>query len=400
MNWRALCALLAATLALNGSFFMLVPLFPIYATATLGLSAAAVGLVLAIRQFLQNAPMVLGGAIADRFSARRAMVCGLLVRALAFGALGFATDLPTLTLVLGLAALSGSLFDVSCLAAIARLVPQGDRVRAFGLVSMAFVLGSSLGPLLGTAAYQLGFGFVCLVGAAWLVVAALAIVALVPDWEPVGNSVPSVRVNLSSAFADRAFVRLSIISSGFWYLGSVLYVALPLHVQALTGRTEVVGFLFSLYALLVLLFQYPVIRLSARRLSPSDRLAIGLAALGTGYLLVGATLGAGVVVVAVGVLALGRMLIEPTYNELVTQLSPPGKVGTYVGLGYLGLGIGGALGNLSGGLLFDLAKALDSLWVPWLLYGLLGLGLAVAFRAMRVGAAGRPAAPVLVRHSE
>jgi DHA1 family multidrug resistance protein-like MFS transporter len=384
MNSRAFLVLLAASFALNGSYFMLVPIFPVHVTATLGLSAAAAGLVLAIRQFLQNAPMVLGGAIADRFSVRWAIVGALVIRALAFAGLAFATNLMTLTLAAVLAALSGSLFDAASRAAIAHVVPPADRVRAFGILSIVFVMGSSVGPLLGAVVFQQSFTSVCLVGAAWLAASGVGVAVLLPSLSGPDPGAASVRAHLSRAFADRRFVRLSLVSSGFWYLGSVLYIALPLHVQAITGRTDITGFLFSLYAALILLFQYPVISLAATRLRPISRLASGLAASGIGYLLMGAAGGVFGLVLALAVLALGRMLTEPTYNELVTELSPPGSVATYVGLGYLGLGIGGALGNLSGGLLFDLATRLDSLWVPWLVYGLLGLGLAVAFRAMRV----------------
>ena len=66
----SLLVLLHATLALNAGIFIVIPLLPVHATATLGLSAAIAGLVLAVRQFVQNAPTVVGGAIADRFGHR------------------------------------------------------------------------------------------------------------------------------------------------------------------------------------------------------------------------------------------------------------------------------------------------------------------------------------------
>jgi DHA1 family multidrug resistance protein-like MFS transporter len=383
VNWRVLLVLLSATLALNGSLFMLIPVFPVHVTATLGLSAAAAGLVLAVRQFLQNVPTVLGGAIADRFNAKPAMVGGLLFRALAFAALGYAADLWGLLLASVLAALSGSLFDAASRSAIAHFVAPGQRARAFGLVSVVFVVGSSVGPLLGAATFAYGFAFLCLVSAGWLTLAAVSILVLVPSWSRAGADSKSVRGHLATVFTDRAFVRLSLISSGFWYLGAVLYIALPLHVQAVTGRADIAGFLFSLYAVLVLIFQYPVISYSASRLSPMARLSTGLAASSIGYLAVGAAGGVLGLVAAMGLFALGRMLTEPTYSELITELSPPGSVATYAGLGFIGLGIGGALGNVTGGLLFDLAAGMGSLWLPWLVYGLIGLGLALLFRAMR-----------------
>src|SRR5688572_29227394 len=112
--------------------FMLVPIFPLHVTESLGLSAAAAGFVLAVRQFSQNVPTVLTGALADRFSHRDAMVVGLATRAAGFLGFGLAVDLVMLTISAIAIALGGSFFDAASRAAAARLVPAAERMKTFG----------------------------------------------------------------------------------------------------------------------------------------------------------------------------------------------------------------------------------------------------------------------------
>ena len=77
---RGLAVLLANQTLLNGSFFMLFPLISVHFTRDVGMSATVIGIVLAVRQFSQQGPMIFGGALADRIGYKRAIAIGLLVR--------------------------------------------------------------------------------------------------------------------------------------------------------------------------------------------------------------------------------------------------------------------------------------------------------------------------------
>ena len=72
------------------------------------LVAAFIGVVLAVRQFLQQGLTVFGGAFADRFGPKPLILSGVLIRAFSFVVMGFATE-PWMLLVSGvLAALGGA----------------------------------------------------------------------------------------------------------------------------------------------------------------------------------------------------------------------------------------------------------------------------------------------------
>src|SRR3990172_6285838 len=81
---RGLIVLLANTFLMWSGFFMIVPALSVHYIDDLGWAAASIGLVLGIRQLLQQTLTVAGGALADRVGAKRLIVIGLVIRVFAF----------------------------------------------------------------------------------------------------------------------------------------------------------------------------------------------------------------------------------------------------------------------------------------------------------------------------
>nr|WP_052326832.1 MFS transporter [Deinococcus peraridilitoris] len=117
---RGLAALLITTFLMNAGFFMVIPLVTVHYVYVrdLGWAAGTVGLVLAARQITQQGLTVFGGALADRVGPRSLILAGLLVRALGFGAMGWANDFPALLAAAVLSGVGGSLFDAPKNAAV------------------------------------------------------------------------------------------------------------------------------------------------------------------------------------------------------------------------------------------------------------------------------------------
>ena len=122
---RGLRTVLAVWFLMNAGFFLIIPLLSVHYVDRLGWAAAFIGLVLAVRQFAQQGLTIFGGALADRFGPRRLILFGVLIRAVSFAVMGFAT-VPWLLLLSGLlAALGGALFDApirACLLYTSRCV--------------------------------------------------------------------------------------------------------------------------------------------------------------------------------------------------------------------------------------------------------------------------------------
>ena len=90
-NQRGIITITTLWFLMNAGFFMLIPLLSIHFVDGLGWAAAFIGLVLAIRQFTQQSLTVFGGALADRFSAKKLIMLGVFIRTISFIIIGYTT---------------------------------------------------------------------------------------------------------------------------------------------------------------------------------------------------------------------------------------------------------------------------------------------------------------------
>jgi DHA1 family multidrug resistance protein-like MFS transporter len=158
-----------------------VPLLAVHYVDGLGWAAAAIGVVLAIRQFLQQGLTTFSGALADRVGAKGLIAVGMLVRAVGFAALAWADTYPLLLAAVILAAVGGALFDAPKSAAIAALATEGERPRYFAITGVVVGLGITLGTQAGALLLRVDFDLVALVsGGCYLLIFATVVLFLPP----------------------------------------------------------------------------------------------------------------------------------------------------------------------------------------------------------------------------
>ncbi len=384
--------LLTNTCLMNFGFSMFVPLIAIHFSHGLGFTAAAIGLVLALRQLAQQGLDLAGGVFADRFGARTAIVIGCFVRAAGFVGIGVSTTLPMLILWAIVSGVGGAFFDASGTAALADLVAPERRQRMFAASATMGNAGQTIGPLLGVALLGINFVVVSLAAAGCFVLVGALSFAFLPDTllkggvaasdreratDPAGASnVSSVMATLHTLRRDRAFVLLTLLLAGFWFLWAQLNIAVPLAALRIGGPSfgaTLAGLAFAINAAPAILIQYPLARYVGERYTPRVVLAASVALSGAGMALVFVTPSVTVFVLGIAVFALARMLVWPTVNAVTADLAPAHMLGAYFGFGALAVAIGAGLGQFLGGLLFDLATASRQpalLWAPILLIGL------------------------------
>jgi len=149
--------ILADTFLMWAGFFMVIPLISVYYVDKLGWAAASIGVVLAVRQFLQQGLTPISGVLADRLGAKGLICGGLLLRTLGFASMAWADTFPLLVLSVVLAALGGSLFESPRQAAIAAMTEESERSRYYSLAGVASGLGLTLGTQIGALLLPVGF---------------------------------------------------------------------------------------------------------------------------------------------------------------------------------------------------------------------------------------------------
>ncbi len=406
--------ILVNAVLMYAGFFMLIPFVSVYGTRELGLSAAAVGVVLAVRIVVQQGLTMFGGIVADSVGYKPILAAGIFIRTIGFALFAFTHDFTSLLLAAVVAALGGALFEATHKAALASFVPPRERAVAFSLVSTVGRIGTMLGPLIAVALLPIGFATLSLVSAACYVVAFLATVLCLPATRALptptneagadavrggwGAAVGVIPAMFRLVWADKPFVVFTALTAGYWFIFSQIFLTLPLYVSYLTGSDNAVGALLAVNSAFALVAQYPIIAWVGRRaaalpiiIGGFGVMAVGLGLFSLGAAVAGSGLFVAVLTLPVILYALGDLLVQPTLSAITGDLAKPEALGSYFGFSSFGIALGGGIGNALGGWLFDQSRLAGLPNGPWYLYSALAALLALAFygyaRVSRVGLA-------------
>lgn len=378
---RALNGLLIYTFFMVSGFALLMPLVAVHFVNDLGLTAAAVGAALALRQLTQQGLAVAGGMLADRYGLRRMISAGVLLRAAGFASLAAADSLPSLILALLVAAIGGALFEAPYQAAIAALAPAAARPRYYAASNWISGVASTLGPLLGVLLLRLGFAWACLAAAACFALNFAVVLATLPRLARPPRA-PAARDGLRLVWRQRRFLAFVALMSGYWFVAVQISISFPLLAQRLTGSADAVGLLFALNAALTVALQYLLVQALQRWLRPPAMLVCGTLLLSIGAAGVAFAASFFWLLAGVALFAVGAILARPSQQTLIADMADARAPGTFLGISSLSLAIGGGLGNVAGGWLVEPAH-----WArwPWLAGGVfLGTGLATSAALYRL----------------
>ncbi|MCX6424790.1 MAG: MFS transporter, partial [Actinobacteria bacterium] len=173
---REVAVLSAVAFCVALGFGILLPALPVFARTfdVSALQASAVISVFALARFV-TAPVA--GAMVDRLGERMILGTGLFIVAGSSLAAGFSQSYLQLIMFRGVGGLGSSMFSVSALALLLRVVENAQRGRASSVFQGGFLLGGVAGPAVGGLVVAWSIRAPFFVYAATLIVAG--IVALV-----------------------------------------------------------------------------------------------------------------------------------------------------------------------------------------------------------------------------
>lgn len=354
---RPFIALYIAVFVATMGISMVSPLLPVYAEE-LGAEGMLLGLTFSSFAIVQAVAGPITGRLSDRYPRKPFIICGLLVYMIA--ALGYLSA-QNVWQVIGFRTFSG--LGTSMIFSVARayvgdLTPRGHEGRWMGVFATADIIGFGTGPLLaGVIRQGIGFDAVFVAMAALMGASALIVTAFLPRRAPrshrsAQDTTPNAtfRTALSDRLVLAVVTNMALVSlsfgASFAFLGlrleddigaSPLLIGLAFATQDLTG-----GVAQPLFGKLADRYYRPML------------VAIGLAVLGVlqagigqveSYLLVVAFLCGMGAAQAVSGVAAGA--IQVVAGRRV-------GMGTVLGLGSFGNGVGIITGSLVGGWLTDL----------------------------------------------
>lgn len=191
-------------------FGILLPSLPIFAS-TFDVSAFQASSVIAVFALVRFVTSPFAGALVDRLGERTVLASGLFIVAFSSALAGFSQSLIQLLVLRGAGGLGSSMFTVSAMALLLRVVDSQQRGRAAGAFQGGFLLGGVAGPAVGglVVAWSIRapfFVYAVTVGAAGVVALTMLTKAKLHDREEMAAPGETGKLaQLRVALRDRAY---------------------------------------------------------------------------------------------------------------------------------------------------------------------------------------------------
>jgi len=367
---RGLLILLFFTFFMVGGFDMIMPLVIGHYVNNVGLTATAVSVALAIRQFSQQGLAMIGGALADRFQVKTLISVGVFLRVLGFLTLAFSSAYGMLIAAMILIGLGGVLFEMPYQSAIAMLTTNDNRPKYYSLNNTITGIASAIGPLLGVALLRLDFKVVCFGAAScFMINFVLSRVAMPPIMRQAKSY--AVMPAVKRIAKDRPYQIFVLLMMVFWLGASQIDITYPLRVQEIYGSADGVGIMYTVYAVVRAVLQYPLVALASKRFSSRAAVVIGTGIITAALIATPFAADVKSFMAIVACYAVGMILARPNQQNIAVSMADTRALGMYLGVNSTAFAIGKGFGTIIGGASFDMAKKYTLENAPWYLYGVL-----------------------------
>jgi MFS family permease len=347
-----------------------------------------VGTVFAVFSLSSVAGSLVGGALADRLGRKGMLLFGLVMSALTSLLMGLVDALTlflAVTVVVGLLANAGGPAQQ---AMVADLLPEEKRAEGFGIlrvvVNLAFTAGPMVGGLLAAQSYLLLF----IADATSSLITAAVVFFVIRETRPeegeeaAEETMAQTLGGYAVALRDVAFLGYLAASLLMVIVYMQMHTTLAVFLRDVHGVAEQrYGYLLSLNAAMVVLFQFPVTRWVGRY-RPLLVMAAGTLLYALGFALYGFVAAYALFFVAMAIITVGEMMVTPVGQSIVARMAPAQMRGRYMAAYGFSWIVPTALGPLLAGLVMDNA---DPRWV-WYGAGLLGLVATAAYYLLELRA--------------
>ena len=367
---RGLLILLFFTFFMVVGFDMIMPLVIGHYVNNVGLTATAVSVALAIRQFSQQGLAMIGGALADLFHVKTLISVGVFLRVLGFLTLAFSSAYGMLIAAMILIGLGGVLFEMPYQSAIAMLTTNDNRPKYYSLNNTITGIASAIGPLLGVALLRLDFKVVCFGAAScFMINFVLSRVAMPPIMRQAKSY--AVMPAVKRIAKDRPYQIFVLLMMVFWLGASQIDITYPLRVQEIYGSADGVGIMYTVYAVVMAVLQYPLVALASKRFSSRAAVVIGTGIITAALIATPFAADVKSFMAIVACYAVGMILARPNQQNIAVSMADTRALGMYLGVNSTAFAIGKGFGTIIGGASFDMAKKYTLENAPWYLYGVL-----------------------------
>lgn len=364
---------------------LIFPFLTLYITRKFGVGMTEVGIIFGLFSVSSVIGSMISGALTDHLGRKQMLIAGLLISALTSLFMGLA---PSFNFFLGGAAIAGLFSNIggpAQQAMVADLLPERQRTQGFGLLRVVANLAVTIGPAIGGLLAGRSYLILFVSDAVLSTITAAIVCVAIKETRPVFQAgTPEQTVGQTfrgygEVLRDTTFILFIGASILMVFVYMQMNSSLAVYLRDTHGVPDRgFGYLLSLNAALVVLFQFPITRRIAKY-RPLRLMAAGSLLYAIGFGMYGFVSTYALFIAAMLIITVGEMLTAPTGQALVARFAPEDMRGRYMAVYGFSWVIPFTVGPLLAGLVMDNA---DPRWV-WYAAGLIGLAAAGAFALLQ-----------------
>ncbi len=270
-------------------------------------------------------------------------------------------------------------------AAVADLSPPEFRMSAYTIVRIMANTGAAFGPLFGGILAGIGFQYVFLLASIATIVEILILFYVVPEtYSPnkaqKGRSVFSWKKNI---LLDRYFLAFIVIGVVFAFFMRQNSISLTVYAVVLASLpVTYLGYIFALNGLIVVLLQFPMLKLMTKRFSAMTWRSVGAAFYASAFLILSISPAFYIIIIYMLVSTIGENFISPTTQTIVTNIAPSTLRGTYIGIYSFMTRFGSFAGSFLGLMILYLFRNITSTFWIYMAVGMFLVSLSYLLLGM------------------
>lgn len=379
-------------------FGIVLPLLPFYGDR-FGASGVEIGLLVAVYSAAQLLFSPLWGRLSDRFGRRPILIIGLVGSAVSYLIFGYARSLLVLFISRIMAGVGGANIPVAQ-AYIADITDPEDRAGSMGLIGAAFGLGFIFGPALGGLLAPISLEAPGVAAAALCFGNAILAVFWLPESLPEDQrgrlakeegrtAAPVTLRDLRLALSSPAVLHLLLLSFLVTLSFSSMHPTFPLFAELRLGVGErTVGYLFAFMGVVSAIMQGGLVRQLVPRLGEANLVRLSALPFVAGFLVIASATAMPVLLLGLGLLALGFGGMTPSLVSLLSQVAADELQGGVLGVGQSVGALARIVGPVTAGFVFDVLGPAAPYWLVGAGVGAAALVLAVPLGRIEAPAAG------------
>ncbi|MBI5712174.1 MAG: MFS transporter [Chloroflexi bacterium] len=338
---------------------LLFPFFALYITNRFKVGMTQVGILFAVFSFSSFVGIFLGGALTDRLGRRSMLIFSLISTSVSSVLMGLVDSFQMFILLALVVGVFNEAGGPAHQAMVADLLPEEKRAEGYGIIRVAFNLSVTIGPAIGGFLAARSYLSLFIADAVISLITAVLVYLYLPETKPAPHpdakpeSMGSTFRGYFLVFKDRLFMLFvgACMLMGFVYMNMNTTLGVYLRDTHQVPESGY-GFILSLNALMVVLFQFWTTR-RIQKYPPMLMMALGSAFYAIGFAMYGFVSLYVLFLLAMVIITIGEMIVSPVSQALVARLAPEDMRGRYMAVSGFSWGIPFAVGPYLAGQIMD-----------------------------------------------